>query len=89
MYYKRITLNGLQLKPSEDYICDISGLFDGDNDVTLNNFSLFLVCHPKECTGSNTANQQFGFGDVNNNISIRTTNATTNNLIIEVTNSYK
>ena len=38
MYYKRITLNGLQLKPSEDYICDISGLFDGDNDVTLNNF---------------------------------------------------
>ena len=56
-----------------------------NNDVTLNNFSLFLVCHPKECTGSNTANQQFGFGDVNNNISIRTTNATTNNLIIEVT----
>lgn len=56
-----------------------------NNDVTLNNFSLFLVCHPKECTGSNTTNQQFGFGDVNNNISIRTTNATTNNLIIEVT----
>ena len=46
---------------------------------------MFLVCHPKECTGSNTTNQQFGFGDVNNNISIRTTNATTNNLIIEVT----
>ena len=46
---------------------------------------MFLVCHPKECTESNTVNQQFGFGDVNNNISIRTTNATTNNLIIEVT----
>ena len=62
-----------------------SNYLELNNDVTLNNFSLFLVCHPKECTGSNTVNQQFGFGDVNNNISIRTTNATTNNLIIEVT----
>lgn len=38
MYFSRINLNGLQLKPSNDFMCDITGLFDGDNDVTLNDY---------------------------------------------------
>ena len=38
MYFSRINLNGLQLKPSNDFMCDIAGLFDGDNDVTLNDY---------------------------------------------------
>ena len=38
MIFRNIQLGGLQLKPSKQYGCDIAGLFNGENDVVLNDY---------------------------------------------------